>query len=43
LEWNQDGAIMIGIYDDNSMVIGKLDGIDELIVELKKSVTNLKI
>jgi hypothetical protein len=39
----QDGAIMIGSYVDNSLMIGKCDGIDELIVELKTSRFNLKV
>jgi hypothetical protein len=34
---------MIGSYVDNCLVIGKYDGIDELIVELKKSGFNLKV
>jgi hypothetical protein len=33
---------MIGIYVDDCLVIGKHDGIDKLIVELKKSGFNLK-
>jgi hypothetical protein len=39
----QDGVIMIGSYVDNSLMIGKCDGIDELIVELKTSRFNLKV
>jgi hypothetical protein len=34
---------MNGIYVDNCLVIGKRDGIDELIVELKTSGFNLKV
>jgi hypothetical protein len=39
----QDGVIMTGIHVDNRLVIGKLEGIDELIIELNKSGFNLKI
>jgi hypothetical protein len=42
-KWTQDGVIMIGIYLDDCLVIGKLVGIDELIVELKTSGFNLKV
>jgi hypothetical protein len=42
-KWTQDGVIMIGIYVDNCLVIGKRDKIDELIAELKTSVFNLKV
>jgi hypothetical protein len=42
-KWNQDGVIMIGIYVDDCLVIGKRDKIDELIVELKTSGFNLKV
>jgi hypothetical protein len=34
---------MIGIYVDNCLVIGDCDGIDELIVQLRKSGFNLKV
>jgi hypothetical protein len=36
LKRTQDGVIMIGIYVDNCLVIGKRDEIDELNVDLKK-------
>jgi hypothetical protein len=39
----QDRVIMIGIYVDYFLVIGKHDGIHELINELKKSGFNLKV
>jgi hypothetical protein len=42
-KWTQDGVIMIGIYVDDCLVIGKHDKIYELIVELKTSGFNLKI
>jgi hypothetical protein len=42
-KWSQDGIIMIGIYVDDYLVIGKHDGIDELIVELKTSGFNMKV
>jgi hypothetical protein len=42
-KWTQDEIIMIGIYVDDCLVIGKRDGIDELIVELKTSGFNLKV
>jgi hypothetical protein len=42
-KWTQDGVIMTGIYVDDCLVIGKRDGIDELIVELKTSGFNLKV
>jgi hypothetical protein len=42
-KWTQDGVIMIGIYLDDCLVIGKRDGIDELIVELKTIGFNLKV
>jgi hypothetical protein len=41
-KWTQDGVIMIGVYVDDCLVIGKRDKIDELIVELKTSGFNLK-
>jgi hypothetical protein len=41
-KWTQDGVIMIGIYVDDCLVIGKRDGIDELIVELKTSGFSMK-
>jgi hypothetical protein len=40
-KWSQDGVIMIGIYVDNCLVIGRCNRIDELIVELKKRKFNL--
>jgi hypothetical protein len=43
LKWTQDGVMMTGIYVENFLVIGMLDGIAELIVELKKNVFNLKV
>jgi hypothetical protein len=42
-KWTQDGVIMIWIYVDDCLVIGKRDKIDELIVELKISGFNLKV
>jgi hypothetical protein len=42
-KWTQDGVIMIGIYVDDCLVIGKHDRLDELIVELKTSGCNLKV
>jgi hypothetical protein len=42
-KWTQDGVIMIGIYVDDCLLIGKRDKIDELIVELKTSEFNLKV
>jgi hypothetical protein len=42
-KWTQDGVIMIGIYVDECLVIGKRDKIDELIVDLKTSRFNLKV
>jgi hypothetical protein len=42
-KWTQDGVIMIGIYVDDCLVIGKHNGIDELIIELKTSGFNLKV
>jgi hypothetical protein len=42
-KWTQDGVIMIGIYVDDCLVIGKCDKIDELIVSLKKSGFTLKV
>jgi hypothetical protein len=36
LKCTQDGIIIIGIYVDNCLVIGKRDGEYELIFELKK-------
>jgi hypothetical protein len=38
LKWTQVGVIMIRIYVDDCLVIGKRDKIDELIVALKTSV-----
>jgi hypothetical protein len=35
--------MMIGIYVDDCLVIGKRDGVDELIVELNTSGFNLKV
>jgi hypothetical protein len=43
LKWTQDGFIMIGIYVDDCLMIGKRDKIDELIVDLKTSGCNLKV
>jgi hypothetical protein len=43
LKWTKNGVIMIGIYVDDCLVIGKREEIDELIVELKKSGFNLKV
>jgi hypothetical protein len=40
---NEYGVIMIGIYVDDCLVIGKCVGIDELLVELKTSGFKLKI
>jgi hypothetical protein len=34
--WTQDGVIMIDIYIEDCLVIGKRDKIDELNFELKK-------
>jgi hypothetical protein len=42
-KWIQDGVIMIGIYVDDCLVIGKRNRIDELIVEFKTSGFNLKV
>jgi hypothetical protein len=42
-KWTQGGVIMIGIYVDDCLVIGKFDKIDELIVALKTSGFNLKV
>jgi hypothetical protein len=42
-KWTQDVVIMIGIYVDDCLVIGKLNKINELIVELKTSGFNLKV
>jgi hypothetical protein len=42
-KWTQDGVIMIGIYVDDCLVIGKRDKIDEPIVYLKTSRFNLKV
>jgi hypothetical protein len=42
-KWTQDGVIMIGIYVHDCLVIGKRDGIDDLIVDLKTSGFNLKV
>jgi hypothetical protein len=42
-KWTQDGVTMIGVYVDDCLVIGKHDGIDELIVDLKTSGFNLKV
>jgi hypothetical protein len=39
----QNVVIMIGIYVDHYLLIGKRDKIDELIVELKESGLNLKV
>jgi hypothetical protein len=43
LKWTQDGVIMIGIYVNDCLVMGECDGMDELIVELKKSDFSLKV
>jgi hypothetical protein len=42
-KWNQYGVIMIGIYVHDCLVIRKCDKIDELIVALKTSGSNLKV
>jgi hypothetical protein len=42
-KWTQDGLIMIGIYVDDCLVIGKRNRIDDLIVELKTRGFNLKV
>jgi hypothetical protein len=34
-KWNQDGVIMIGIYVDDCLLIGKHEKIDELTLEMK--------
>jgi Reverse transcriptase (RNA-dependent DNA polymerase) len=36
LNWNQDGILMIGIYIDDCLVVGKEMQIQDLIVALKK-------
>jgi hypothetical protein len=41
-KWTQGGVIITGVYVDDCLVIGKRDGIDELIFELKTSGCNLK-
>jgi hypothetical protein len=38
LKCNHNGVIMIGIYVDNCLVIGKRDKIDELIVAFKTKI-----
>jgi hypothetical protein len=43
LKWIQDGVIMIRIYVDDCLVIGKCDGIEELIFDLKTGGFNLKV
>jgi hypothetical protein len=43
LKWTQVGVIMIGIYVDDCLVIGKRDKIDELIVDLRTSGFSLKV
>jgi Reverse transcriptase (RNA-dependent DNA polymerase) len=42
-KWNQDGILMIGIYVDDCLVVGKEMQIQELIVALKENGFNLKI
>jgi hypothetical protein len=42
-KWTQGGVIMIGIYIENFLVKAKHDGISELIFDLKKSGSYLKI
>jgi hypothetical protein len=42
-KWTQDGVIMIGIYVDDCLVIGKHNRIDDLIVALKTSGFSLKV
>jgi hypothetical protein len=42
-KWTQCGVIIIIIYVDDCLVIGKLNRVDELIVELKTSAFNLKV
>jgi hypothetical protein len=42
-KWTQDGIIMIGIYVDDCLVIGKRGKIDDLIVALKTRGFNLKV
>ena len=41
--WNQDGILLIGIYVDDCLVVGKERDIDHLIVALKENGFNLKI
>jgi hypothetical protein len=43
LKWTQYGVIVIGTYVDDCLVIRKRCRIDELIVELKTRVFNLKV
>ena len=42
-KWNQDEILMIGVYVDDCLVVGKDLQIEELIVELKEIGYNLKI
>jgi hypothetical protein len=42
LKWDHNNILIIGIYVDDSLVIGKETQISQLIVELKENELNLK-
>jgi hypothetical protein len=42
-KWNEDNVILIGIYVDDCLVIGKNDKIQKVIEDLKVNGFNLKV
>jgi hypothetical protein len=42
-KWEEDEILLVGVYSDDCLVIGKQNQVDELIVELGDGGFNLKV